>query len=107
MRASAEPRGHVERRTAEASVREPDGLARVDADADLDREVGVRFRRRLELALEVDGRAYRLARGLEDRQRLVATGQYEVAADLPAVELAAWTQVARAILNLPELVTRS
>ena len=39
--------------------------------------------------------------------RLVATGQYQVAADLPAVELAAWTQVARAILNLPELVTRS
>ncbi|HEY7924696.1 MAG TPA: PSD1 and planctomycete cytochrome C domain-containing protein [Vicinamibacteria bacterium] len=39
--------------------------------------------------------------------RLVATGQHEVAADLPAVELAAWTQVARAILNLPELVTRS
>jgi hypothetical protein len=27
--------------------------------------------------------------------------------DLPAVELAAWTQVARAILNLPELITRS
>jgi hypothetical protein len=30
-----------------------------------------------------------------------------VAGDLPAPELAAWTQVARAILNLPELVTRS
>jgi hypothetical protein len=39
--------------------------------------------------------------------RLVATGQYRVARDLPPVELAAWTQVARAILNLPELVTRS
>jgi hypothetical protein len=39
--------------------------------------------------------------------RLVAAGQYKVASDLPAVELAAWTQVARAILNLPELVTRS
>jgi hypothetical protein len=30
-----------------------------------------------------------------------------VPSDLPAVDLAAWTQVARAILNLPELVTRS
>jgi len=39
--------------------------------------------------------------------RFVATGQYKAASDLPAVELAAWTQVARAILNLPELVTRS
>jgi len=39
--------------------------------------------------------------------RLVGTGQHQIASDLPAVELAAWTQVARAILNLPELVTRS
>jgi Protein of unknown function (DUF1553)/Protein of unknown function (DUF1549)/Planctomycete cytochrome C len=39
--------------------------------------------------------------------RLVATGQYRLAPGLPPVELAAWTQVARAILNLPELVTRS
>jgi hypothetical protein len=40
-------------------------------------------------------------------ERLVAAGRYPVPKDLPAVELAAWTQVARAILNLPELVTRS
>ena len=40
-------------------------------------------------------------------RRLVATGQAPVANDLPAVDLAAWTQVARAILNLPELITRS
>jgi hypothetical protein len=40
-------------------------------------------------------------------RRLVAAGQAPVARDVPAVELAAWTQVARAILNLPELVTRS
>ena len=40
-------------------------------------------------------------------RRLVATGQYPAAKDLPPAELAAWTQVARAILNLPELVTRS
>ena len=39
--------------------------------------------------------------------KLVAIGQHPVAGDLPKVELAAWTQVARAILNLPELVTRS
>ncbi len=40
-------------------------------------------------------------------RRLVATGQAAVASDLPEAELAAWTQVARALLNLPQLVTRS
>ena len=40
-------------------------------------------------------------------RKLVATGQAPVAPDLPAADLAAWTQVARAILNLPALVTRS
>ena len=40
-------------------------------------------------------------------RRLVAIGQAAVAEDLPASDLAAWTQVARAILNLPELITRS
>jgi hypothetical protein len=43
----------------------------------------------------------------EGARRLVATGQAPLPKDLPAVELAAWTQVARAILNLPELITRS
>jgi hypothetical protein len=43
----------------------------------------------------------------ESARRLVATGQAQVPEDLPAVELAAWTQVARALLNLPELVMRS
>jgi hypothetical protein len=40
-------------------------------------------------------------------EQLVSTGRYPVPKDLAAVELAAWTQVARAILNLPELITRS
>jgi mono/diheme cytochrome c family protein len=39
--------------------------------------------------------------------RIAAAGQAPVPSELPAVDLAAWTQVARAILNLPELVTRS
>ncbi len=43
----------------------------------------------------------------ERARRLVSTGQSPAATGLSAVELAAWTQVARAILNLPELVTRS
>jgi len=43
----------------------------------------------------------------EAARKLVATGQAPVASDLPAAELAAWTQVARALLNLPQLVTRS
>jgi hypothetical protein len=38
--------------------------------------------------------------------RLVAAGQAPVAKDLDPVELAAWTSVARAILNLPEVITR-
>jgi cytochrome c553 len=47
-------------------------------------------------------------RGSPGRARqLVSSGRYPVPKDLPAAELAAWTQVARAILNLPELITRS
>jgi len=38
---------------------------------------------------------------------LVAAGQAPVPKDLDVVELAGWTSVARAILNLPELITRS
>ena len=40
-------------------------------------------------------------------RRLAAIGQAPAAKDLGPAELAAWTQVARAILNLPELITRS
>jgi hypothetical protein len=43
----------------------------------------------------------------EAARRLVAIGQAPLPEDLSGAELAAWTQVARAILNLPELVTRS
>jgi cytochrome c553 len=43
----------------------------------------------------------------EAAQKLVASGQAPLARDLDPVELAAWTQVARAILNLPEVLTRS
>ena len=38
--------------------------------------------------------------------RLVGAGLAPVPRDLDAVELAAWTSVARAILNLPEVITR-
>ena len=38
---------------------------------------------------------------------LVSTGQAPVPKDLDVVELAGWTSVARAILNLPEVITRS
>jgi mono/diheme cytochrome c family protein len=40
-------------------------------------------------------------------KHLVAVGQHVSKPDLAPAELAAWTQVARAILNLPELITRS
>jgi hypothetical protein len=39
--------------------------------------------------------------------RLVAAGLAPAAKDLNVVELAGWTSVARAILNLPEVITRS
>jgi hypothetical protein len=38
--------------------------------------------------------------------RLVAAGQAPPPRDVDVVELAAWTSVARAILNLPEVITR-
>jgi mono/diheme cytochrome c family protein len=40
-------------------------------------------------------------------RRLVQIGLATVPKDLDPVELAAWTSVARAILNLPEMITRS
>jgi cytochrome c553 len=62
-------------------------------------------RRVLEALLARAGAQY--ARDRAAALRLVATGQAEPARDLDPVELAAWTQVARAILNLPEILTRS
>jgi hypothetical protein len=40
-------------------------------------------------------------------RKLIAVGQAPGAKNVSPVELAAWTQVTRAILNLPELITRS
>jgi hypothetical protein len=39
-------------------------------------------------------------------RELISTGALAVAKDLPAAELAAWTAVSRAILNLHETITR-
>ena len=39
--------------------------------------------------------------------KLVSTGQYPAAKDVDAAELAAWTSVARVILNLHETITRN
>ena len=62
-------------------------------------------RRVLEALLARAGAQYATDRAAA--MRLVASGQAEPARDLDPVELAAWTQVARAILNLPEVLTRS
>lgn len=43
----------------------------------------------------------------ESAKKLIATGESEVPTDLNASELAAWTSVARVILNLSETITRS
>ena len=40
-------------------------------------------------------------------RRLLSTGERPAAADLDSVELAAWTSVARVILNLHETITRN
>ncbi len=42
----------------------------------------------------------------ESARQLISTGQWPIADDLDAVELAAWTSVARVILNLHETITR-
>ncbi len=43
----------------------------------------------------------------ERAQQLITIGLSEPAADVKPVELAAWTSVARAILNMHEIVTRN
>ena len=40
-------------------------------------------------------------------EKLIATGEAPVAKDVDPVELAAWTSVARTILNLHETITRN
>ncbi len=54
-----------------------------------------------------DGQRRRYAADPAAARALVATGASPVAADLPPAELAAWTTVARAILNLHESITRN
>ena len=39
--------------------------------------------------------------------KLIAVGEYPAAGEFPAVELAAWMSVTRAILNLHETITRN
>jgi hypothetical protein len=54
--------------------------------------------------------ARHLAEFQADRQaarRLVNTGEWPLAADVDVAELAAWTSVARVLLNLHETITRS
>ncbi|MCI0376016.1 MAG: DUF1553 domain-containing protein, partial [Gemmataceae bacterium] len=50
-------------------------------------------------------RAYQTER--EDAQRLLKVGFHPADQSLPPAELAAWTQVARVILNLHETITRN
>ena len=51
-----------------------------------------------------------LARFTEDEKaavELISVGEHSAAQNVPSVELAAWTSVARAILNLHETITRN
>ncbi len=89
------------------------------------REGGSRFDRRLDFAYEAalsrapESQETTILRDLYRSQRaryaadpaaarqLILTGEKAVPKDLDPVELAAWTSVARAILNLHETITRS
>ena len=62
--------------------------------------------RKLLAELLGDARA-RYAADTKAAQALISTGQAPVAKDLDAAELAAWTSVARAVLNLSEVNTRN
>ena len=42
-----------------------------------------------------------------EADKLIRTGIAPVPGDIPPVELAAWTSVARAVLNLHETITRN
>lgn len=53
------------------------------------------------------GQRARYAADRSAAKGLIATGEWPVAGDLDPVELAAWTSVARALLNLHESITRS
>jgi hypothetical protein len=64
--------GHIECRTAERTVLQPDRLARIDPDSDAQGKlrIGVRFLR--ELLLQIHRGSNRPPRRVEDSQSLVA-----------------------------------
>lgn len=82
-------------------------------------EARIRWAFRRATARTPDAEEVAILRALQERHRdawrgdraaagqLVATGQAPVPDDIDAVDLAAWTSVARAILNLHETITRS
>src|SRR5439155_24854147 len=67
----AEACSDVECRSPETAV-DPDRLARVDPDADVEGQVGVGSALVLEARLEFDGRSKALAGGREDGERFVS-----------------------------------
>jgi mono/diheme cytochrome c family protein len=71
----------------------------------LSRKPGAEEVRVLTALLEKHGKKY--AEDKEAAKKLVGTGARSVPTDLNASELAAWTSVARVILNLHETITRS
>src|SRR5437763_15067227 len=71
MAEPAEACRDVEGSPAKAAL-DPDRLARVDPDTDVEWEIGIRSALILEAHLKVDGCPKRLARGTEDGERLVS-----------------------------------
>lgn len=71
-----------------------------------------RYRRRATAAeLQVLGELHdrhwqHYATGMDEARKLIAIGETPVPSDIDAADLAAWTSVARAILNLHETITR-
>jgi hypothetical protein len=68
---------------------------------------GVKPEERGVLLALVDKHRHEFAAEPASAQRLVSAGQWPVPKDLDPVDLAAWTSLARVVLNLHETITRN
>jgi hypothetical protein len=88
-----------------------------DGGANASERIGWAYRRALSRDVKKDERTLLLAlyekhlaeygKDKDAAQKLVGTGEYPMAKDVDLVELAAWTSIARVILNLHETITRN
>ncbi len=87
-----------------------------DGGEDTNKRIAVGFRRAVARSPEADEtaalaslarlQAERFAADKEAAKKLLSVGEWPAPEGIEAAELAAWTSVARAILNLHETITR-